>query len=275
MSESEGYLLNAVQTPTPLQTVYYSIERGNTTKDAVQEDTSLPENLLEQGFSGLQQIGLIGREEPNYYTVDFRWVSGDDDVDFRLAALHQLASIATPDDWGKQSVVLLNYQYLLDENIQTFEANSESVYTRMNQFARERGYEPRSKQGPIDMNEPKMVNWTRLAEFLGLIYKVSGRTYTTYPDEELIYQSIRWASDDLSRERITIQSYENWLNENLLLVDMGPDGIPAPLSRVLFNLVVDGRIRILESGDAGAVDLQQVPPHRGIDSEANSIEILS
>jgi hypothetical protein len=218
---------------------------------------------------------LIGREEPNYYTVDLPRVTDDDNLNFRLAVLHQLATDATPTNWGKQSVVLLNYQYLLEENIQTFEANAESVYSRMNQFARGRGYEPRSKQGPIDMNEPKMINWTRLAEFLGLVYKANGRTHTTYPDEELIYESINWATDDAGRDRITIQFYEEWLNENLLLVDMGPDGIPAPLSRVLFNLVADDRIRIVESGDAGAVHLQHVPARRGIDSEANSIEILS
>ncbi|QCJ45653.1 hypothetical protein [Haloprofundus sp. MHR1] len=275
MSETEGYILNTVQTPAPLQTVYRSIKRGNTTKESVQEDTDLPENLLSQGFGGLQQIGLIGREEPDYYTIDYPWETGDDDLNFRLAALHQLASSATPDSWGKQSVVLLNYQYLLEENIQTFKSNAESTYSRMNRFARERGYEPRSQQGPIDMNEPKMINWSRLARFLGLIYKASGRVYTTYPDEELIYESIRLASNAAGRERITIQFYEEWLNDNLLLVDMGPDGVPAPLSRVLFNLVADDRIRIVESGDAGAINLQQVPIRRGIDSQANSIEVLS
>lgn len=275
MSESEGYILNAVQTPTPLQTVYRSIKDGNTTKDAVQTDTDLPENLLSQGFSGLQQIGLIGREEPDFYTVDYPWDTGDEDLNFRLAVLHQLATDANPDNWGKQSVVLLNYQYLLEDNVQTFESNAESVYSRMNTFAREKGYEPRSKQGSIDMNEPKMTNWTRIAEFLGLVYKVSGRTHTTYPDENLIYESIKLATEAQGKERITIQSYEQWLNENLLLINMSPDGIPAPFSRVLFRLVADERIRIVESGDAGAINLQHVPTRRGIDSEANSIEVIS
>jgi hypothetical protein len=125
------------------------------------------------------------------------------------------------------------------------------------------------------MNENKMVNWTRLAEFLGLVYKANGRVHTTYPDEDLIHESIKWAAADAGRDRITIQYYEEWLNENLLLVNMGPDGIPGPLSRVLFNLVAADRIRIVESGDAGAVHLQEVPSRRGIDSEANSIELLS
>lgn len=276
MSETEGYILNTVQTPGPLETVYRSICRGNTTKEEIQDDTDLPKNLFSQGLSGLQEIGLIGRQEPNYYTVDFPWQTGDDDLNFRMAVLHELAVDAGPNDWGKQSAVLLNYQYLLQKNVQTFDSNEEGVYSAMNSFGRERGYEPRSQQGLIEMNEPKMVNWTRIGEFLGLIYKANGRRHTTRPDEELVYQSVVLATQENGEQRITLQSYIDWLNENLLLVDLTPDGeLPGPLARVLFDLVTDDRIRIVESGDAGSIGLQGVPTKHGVDSEANSIEVIA
>lgn len=275
MSETEGYILNTVQTPAPIETVYRSIERGNTTKEEIRDDTDLPENLFSQGLSGLQEIGLIGRQEPDYYTVDLPWDTGNDALNFRMGVLHELTADANPDDWGKQSVVLLNYQYLLQENIQTFESNDEGVYSPMNSFGREQGYKPLSEQGPIDMNEPKMVNWTRIAEFLGLVYKANGRRHTTRPDDELVYQSVVFATESEGKERITIKSYVDWLNENLLLVDITSDGeLPGPLARVLFDLVGDNRIRIVEAGDAGSIGLQGVPTKRGIDSEANSIEVV-
>jgi len=273
---SEGYILNTVQTPGALRVVYESIQKGHTTKESIEEDTALSENLLGQGLSGLQEIGLIGREEPDYYTVNYPWKTGDDDLDFRMAVLHELADDADPNDWGKQSVVLINYQYLLQENIQTFESDSEPIYRGMDELARERGYEPRSQQGVITMNQPKLVNWTRIADFLGLVYKAQGKRHIAYPDEKLIYQSIVFAARETDSSPMNIRDYIEWLNQNLLLVDMTDDsGVPEPLSRVLFNLVADGRIRIVEVGDAAAVELHGVPTRTGIDSEANSIEVVS
>ncbi|XGI83043.1 hypothetical protein ACEU6E_07105 [Halorutilales archaeon Cl-col2-1] len=273
---SEGYILNTVQTPGPLRVVYKSIRRGNTTKEKILDDTDLSESLLKQGISGLQEIGLIGREEPDYYTVNYPWDTGNDDLNFRMAVLHELANDADRGNWGKQSVVLLNYQYLLQKNVQTFESDSERIYREMNSFARDKGYEPRSQQGVIDMNQPKLVNWTRIADFLGLVYKAQGKRHIVYPDEEMIYQSIILASRNTNTSPMEIRDYIRWLNQNLLLVEMTDDGeIPEPLSRVLFNLVADERIRIVEVGDAAAVGLQGVPSQPGIDTEANSIEVIS
>jgi len=45
MSDSEGYILNAVQTPGPLIPVYRSIDRGNTTKEKIRQDTGIDSNV--------------------------------------------------------------------------------------------------------------------------------------------------------------------------------------------------------------------------------------
>lgn len=276
MSETEAYILNAVQTPAPLRTVYDAIDRGNTTKDELKADTALSEDLLNQGLTGLQIVGLIGRQEPDYYTVDLPWETGDDDLDFRMGVLHNVASDATPGDWGKQSSLLINYQYLLDEDVQMFENNDSVVYSQMDDLAAELGYRPQSKQGLIEMNDVKFVHWSRLAEYLGLVYKGKGRTHTTYPDEDLIYQSVALATKSNGGGPVGLEEYVEWLDENLLLLSLTSDrNVPGPLSRVLYNLVADGRIRIVESGDAGAVGLKDVPTREGIDRDANAIEVVA
>ncbi|GAB6878230.1 hypothetical protein JCM17823_05040 [Halorubrum gandharaense] len=275
MSETAPYILNAVQTPAPLRTVYRSIQRGNTTKEELEDDTSLDSDLLNQGISGLRAVGLVGRQEPDYYTVDLPWQTGEDELDFRLGVLHNLAAEAAESDWGRQSVVLLNYQYLLQEEIQAFESNDGALYETINRWHRDRGYVPRSQQGEIDLNEHKFVNWSRLVVYLGLVHKANGRTHTVYPDPDVINESIKLAVDEVgSGNRVTITDYVDWLWENLLLVELTSDGnVPSPLSRVLFNLVRKEKIRIVESGDAAVVDLNGVPRRKGIDKDANSIEV--
>lgn len=278
MSETSAYILNAVQTPAAMEAVYRSIDRGHSTDEAIADDTALGDELRQQGLTGLQVVGLIGRQEPDYYTVDLPWRTGDDSLDFRMAVLHELAVDADESDWGKQSVVLLNYQYLLQKERQSFKSDDATLYNKMNSWQRQdRGYAPRSQQGEIDLNQPKFVNWTRLAEHIGLIYKASGRQHTTYPDPELIYQSLRMAVNDVGNDgRVTIDDYVEWLRENLLLVTLtGDRNVPEPLARILFNLVRDGRIRIVERGDVGAVGLNGVPRREGIDKEANSIEVVA
>lgn len=275
MSETEPYILNAVQTPAPLRTVYRSIERGNTTKEAIVADTMLDDNLLKQGLTGLRAIGLIGRQEPDYYTVDLPWHTGDDSLDFRLGVLHELAVDANPSNWGKQSVALLNYQYLLQNEQQSFESDDSTLFRKINQWHREQGYAPRSQQGEIDLNENKFINWSRLVTFLGLVHKANGRTHTVYPDPDIIEESIRLAVDNRGDDnRVRITDYVEWLQENLLLVSLTSDGnVPASISRVLFNLVSENRIRVVESGDVAAVNLNGVPRQSGMDRDANSIEV--
>jgi len=92
----------------------------------------------------------------------------------------------------------------------------------------------------------------------------------------MIQESIQLAVDEVGTNgRVTITEYIDWLWENLFLIELTADGnVPASLSRVLFNLVREKEIRIVESGDAAAVDLNGVPRRKGIDRDANSIEVI-
>lgn len=278
MSSSEGYVLNAIQNPRPLYPVYRSIRAGKTTKDEVRADTALSENVINEAFTGLQLLRMIGREEHEYYAVDVEWATGDNHRNFKLSLLHNLASECTPADWGKQAAVLLNYQYLLQKDVQYFRNDDEALYSEIDTWHRtEHGYDPQSQQGSINLNQPKFVNWSRLATYLGLLHKARGREHAVYPAPRIILESIKRACADRGAEgAVEIPTYLDWLCENLIRVERTPDGnIPAAFSRILYALVRDGHIRLRERGDTGAVGLDRTPPRKGIDAEANTIEIAS
>jgi len=279
MSSSEGYLLNAIQTPGPLLPVYRSISHGSETKSHIESDTRI-ESGLDEILVGLGLLRMVGKEDDAYYARDYEWDVGEERWNFRLSALHNLAKECQPGDWGKQAAVLLNYKYLLDKDIQIFENNEEPIYSDIDDWYSEINYRPQSQQGLMVYNDNKFANWTRLVHFLGLVYKVQGREHTVYPDPILIRHSIELAADDEAinidgTPGILIEQYLRWLRENLLYVETTPDGaIPEGIARVLFELVRDDEIRIVEYGDAGAVGLDGIPPYDGIDSEANAIKLI-
>lgn len=280
MSSSEGYILNAVQTPGPLLPVYRSVKRGQETREEIAADTSI-ESGLGEILRGLRLLRMIGREDEAYYARDYRWDVGSDELNFKLTALHGLAQECVEGDWGKQAAVLLNYKYLLDNDVQYFENNQTGLYQDLDEWFREIGYEPQSQNGRIEYNDNKFANWTRLVHFLGLVHKARGREHTVYPDPDIVYDSLRLAieEDGLTIDGapgIEIEGYLRWLRENLLYVESTADGnVPEGLSRVLFELVRDGAIEVIEYGDAGAVGLGGVPPYEGIDSEANTITVVN
>lgn len=279
MSSSEGYILNAVQTPGPLYPVYRSIKRENQSKEEIRTDTGI-ESGLDAALNGLRLLRMIGREDGQYYTSDYTWDTGSDKRDFKLTALHNLVQECSEGSWGKQAVALLNYHYLLDNNVQYFENNEEQLYDNIDKWFSEINYSPQSQDGRITHNDEKFANWTRLVHFLGLVHKVRGREHTVYPDPELIRTSLELAVDDRGMDvdgkpGIEIEEYLRWLRGNLLFVKQTNDGtIPEGLARILFELVREGEIEIVEYGDAGAVGLEGVPPYEGIDSEANSIVMV-
>ena len=277
-SDSEGYILNAIQTPGPIKPVYRSIRSGNKTKSRIKADCGIDSNL-EASLSGLQLFRMIGREDGEYYATPYKWDLESEDLAFRMTALHNLAQECTEGDWGKQAVVLLDYHYLLDNDIQYFVNNDESMYNDIEEWFNTIDYSPQSSQGRIKHNEPKFANWTRIAHFLGLVNKIRGREHTVYPDPEMILTAIELSIDEKGKEvdnkpAIEITDYLQWLRENLLYVKTTSDGnVPKCLSRVLFELIRDGYIEYGEYGDTGAVGLDGVPPYEGIDREANTIAI--
>lgn len=282
MTTSEPYLINKLQTPYGLQVVYDAIDQGAETDDELAAETQLKDTLIEESVAGLRLMGLLRRTEHTYKTVELERRTGNRETDFRVSAIHHLAQEADSSDWGKQAAVLLNYQYLLREDRQAFENNEEALYEDIDFWLETTtDYRPKGDGELYAHNDNKFQNWTRLVHALGLVHKVGGRQYTVYPDPELVLESIRWAAEESSygedaEADVSLVEYLQWLDSNFIRVGYeAGDSVPAVLARVLYGLVKDEVIRLIEYGDASVVSLNRVPTSssQGIDQHANSIKL--
>jgi hypothetical protein len=258
--------------------VYEAVQDGNETRTAIAAETGLDDDAVQQATTGLRYVRLLGQEDGDYYVVDPPWAIDDTSLSFRMAILHNLTQECTPGNWGTQAVVLLNYQYLLQHDVQYFVTDDEVLYDSINDWHRtEKHYTPTSQNGEIDLNKNKFVNWARIVSYLGLVHKARGREHTVYPDPAIVATSISLAVDEIGTDgRVGITDYLGWLRSNLFPVEQTADGdVPAPLARVLYELVRDGRLRLVEFGDAGTVSLARTPRRDGIAPEANTIEVVT
>lgn len=277
----QGYLLNTIQNPRSLKPVYESVNRGNTTDDEIVDDTGLSAAAVDEGTKGLQRLGLLDSKDEEYTVRDYTWSTGDETLDFQLTALEHLASSLTPPDWGKQAVFHLNYAYLIKEDYQRINDNDEAVRKQMDRWERDTlEYYPTYRGDRIDLNPNKMENWGRLATYLGLLHQYETHEFTVYPDPSLIYHSIKRAHDAAGRTVdgnpvIEVTTYLDWLSTNLLYLPDDTGGVPAILSRSLYQLMNEERIRLAEIGDQGAVAFDRMPTHDRREQSANSIVITS
>lgn len=275
----QGYIINTIQNPRSLKPVYGSIDRGNTTDEAIIDDTSLGAGAVDEGVKGLQRLGLLDSKGDEYDVRTYTWSTGSESLDFQLTALEHLAGALTPPDWGKQAVFFLNYTYLIKEDLQRFDDNDETLRRQMDQWERDTlDYYPMYRGDRIDLNENKIENWGRLAAYLGLLHPYDTHYYTVYPDPDIIYHSIKCAQADTGRTvdgdpAIELPTYLDWLRTNLLYISDDTAGVPAILGRTLYLLMDQERIRLVELGDRGAVEFDRMPSHDRRERAANSIVI--
>jgi hypothetical protein len=283
MTTSEPYIINRIQTPYALHLVYQAIADGHETEDEIQTHTQLNDSLIEESIDGLSLLRMIRRSEHSYEPVPLAWSSGNRLRDLRLTAINNLADEADGDEWGKQAIVLLNYQYLLENDWQEFEHNEEPLYEKIDDWIlKTTDYRPKGDGEIYDHNDNKFSYWTRLVHFLGLVNKVSGRQHTVYPKPELFYEAIRWAANSSTygedaEADVSLQEFLSWSESNFLRTGYTRgEAAPAVIARLLQVLAREERIALVEYGDAGYVPLDRVPSaaSRGIDTQANSIKIL-
>lgn len=277
----DGYVINTIQNPQSLKPVYDSIDRGNLTDEAIQEDTALGSSAVDEGVKGLQRLGLLDSTDGEYEVEEYTWSTGQETLDFQLTALSNLADSLTPPDWGKQAVFLLNYGYLIKEDSQRFKDDDASLRRQMDQWERDTlDYNPMYRNDRIDLNKNKMENWGRLALYLGLLHKYDSREYIAAPNPAIIHHSIKRASSERGRsvdgeQTIELPSYLDWLRSNLLYLPEDITSVPAVLSRTLYTLLQHEQIRLAELGDQGAVDFDRMPTHDRREAAANTIVLTS
>lgn len=280
MNTSEAYILNTLRSPDGIRHVYESICDEHETKEAIAEDTGIAESNVDTLLRGLVLLGMIERSGHAYSAVELTEASDDRTLDFRITILNNLAEAANGDDWGKQSVVLLNYQYLVSGNIQRFENNQTALFNDIDNWIESNtNYRPKEGGNIYSHNRQKFQNWSRLVNYLGLAQKVSGREHTVYPEPGLLLAAVRLAaaeSEYLSGDAadLSIREFLTWLDTNLIRIGytLG-DPVPAVLSRTLLNLVRADKLRLVEAGDDPAATLQNTPRRDGIEREANAIKL--
>jgi len=280
MSTSQPYILNRVQNPKAMEITYNSIKRGNKTDEDLAEATGFDEEkLLDQSTTGLNLYGLIGKREYEYFTKDLSFDTGNDSLDFKMTMLRNIAREATEDDWGKQSALLLNYEYLLDNGRQYFSGSDSELIKDIDLWHQEMGYEPRNNRGKRSkLNDVKFSNWTSQATYLGLLHTARQNEFTVYPDPELLVAAIRRCTETAGNgEEVELAEFVPWMGENLLRLPLTSEGhFTKPVSRALYALAKQERIAFVKSGDARQVNLSgvQVSKIDTIAKDANVIKPL-
>jgi hypothetical protein len=285
MSSRKAYILNKVQNPKLLKLVYKSIRNGNQEKEELVSDTGLEDDrqeLLDNALKGLQLLRMVEKNEFKFEVNPAeQFLSTGWNIEFTLTLLHRVAQEAKESDWGRQSVVLLNYEYLLKEDIQYFKSSDRELIENLDQWHKNIGYQPLNSRGSrMELNKVKFSHWTNLAEFLGLLHKVRGSEYTLAPDLSLLKTAITQSIDQAgSRDGIQLNTFVEWINDNLIRIPLTAEkNFPKPISRSLYALAKKGQVELVKSGDAPTVELTETQPpiksHPNIAKDANFIRTI-
>ena len=286
MSTSEKYVLNTVQNPKLLEIAYRSIERGNRSEDELAADTGLSTDedsgTLGQATDGLLTFGLVGKTDYEYSAEPLAFDTGDWRRDFMMTLLHNVARDADESDWGKQSVVLLNYEYLLANNVQYFQGTDNELIDKIDRWHQELGFTPRNKQGNRQkLNSEKFNHWRNQAEYLGLIHPTRGTssTYTVAPNPELVCTSVKEACKEVGDgDGIETVDYLTWAATNFLRIPLTTEReFTEPVARTFYRLARQGALEFVKRGDEGEIGFQGVPTTKNdrIAKNANYIRMHS
>lgn len=267
MITSEQYVLNVVQNPKLIEIAYRAIQAGNTTEEDIVAMTALESEddgsgTFDQATDGLLTFGLARKSEYKYSPEPLSFDTGDWGLDFRMTMLHNIAKEAIESDWGKQSAVVLNYEWLLENN-QYFSGTSSELRNKIDRWHQDKGYEPRNKNGErMKLNPEKFNHWRNQAEYLGLIHPTGGKksTYTVAPDPSLVEASVRVACEEAGDgDGIEAKQYVDWLRQNLLRVPLTPEGaFTKPFASTMYRLAKNDRIAFVKRGDQTQIGFEGV-----------------
>lgn len=273
-SETAQLVINPVETPATIRPVYDAIQNDNTTDTEIIGHTGLEQYHVDQGIAALHAAGLVGRHEEPYEIHELSYPEVDEREDFRLTLLEGFMQDYVPDDWGRQAIVHLHYEYLVRSQA-NYISDDGDLWKEVRSWEEERGYVPITDRGePYQFNTKKWKHWTALARYLGLLRKTQKGHYTVYIDPDLIRASLEVYRARVDRDSFAFVDYWEWLKDTFVRVTQQGGQVPAPLSQSLHRLLRDGEIEFIKHGDEGAINLAQVDGHR-IESQANTITVVA
>jgi hypothetical protein len=273
-----AYALNEVQNPALLKVAYRAIQNGAKTESELKAALGVDDDTIELITKGLRVFDLGGKSDFEYTLTPLAFDGGKFDLRFRLHILNSVASECSPQQWGLQSAILLNLEYLLKERINRFVQTDEGLIKKMDNWHVDIGYEPQSQQGRMKLNSTKFSLWTNQATYLGLIrgYKSGRRSaFIVRFDPVLIERTITLAAEEVGEnDGIGFSEYLEWLQDNCLRIPTTSEGtLPAPFARTLYELVSEGNLKITKRGDPSGVELPGIPSHDSISKTKNYLRI--
>lgn len=276
---SGAYALNEVQNPALLEVAYRAIENGSKTESDLKDTLGVGDDAIELITKGLRVFDLGGKSGFEYTLTPLTFDAGAFNLRFRLHILNSVAAECSPRQWGLQSVVLLNLEYLLEEGINRFVQTDEGLIRKMDDWHVEMGYEPQSQQGRMNLNKTKFSLWTNQASYLGLLhaYKSGQRSaFIVRFDPTLIKRTISLAAEEVGEgDGIGFAEYLEWLEDNCLRIPKtSENALPVPFARTLYELASGGSLKITKGGgDATGVELPETPSHNGISKTKNYLRV--
>ncbi len=273
-SETAQLVINPVETPATIRPVYDAIQNDNTTDSEIIEHTGLEQYHVDQGVAALHAAGILKSHEEPFETQELSYPEVDEWSNFRLTLLEGFMRDYVSDDWGRQAIVHLHYDYLIRHQTNYISDDSD-LWKDIRSWEEERGYIPiTDNDEPYQFNKKKWKHWTVLASYLGLLRKTQKGYYTVYIDPDLIRASLEVYRAKVDRDSFAFAEYWKWLQDTFVRVTQQDGQVPAPLSQALHRLLRDGEIEFIKDGDAGAIKLGQVDGHR-IESQANTIKVVT
>lgn len=164
-----AYALNEVQNPALLEVAYRAIQDGAKTESELKDALGVDDDTTELITKGFRVFNLGGKSDFEYTLTPLAFDAGKFNLRFRLHILNSVASKCSPQQWGLQSAVLINVEYLMRKGINRFVQTDEGLIRKIDNWHVEMGYEPQSQQGRMKLNSAKFSLWTNQAEYLGLI----------------------------------------------------------------------------------------------------------
>lgn len=293
MSSNEGYLVNAVSQAMPMWVVWRAIEAGATTREALKDKTGLTSNQVGTALRGLRYLRLVEHLD-EYQPVELEYDAPTRRLAFSMTALHNIAqecsvppvqntSAEDEEQWGKQAVVPLTFEYFVVKNRQYFDRkDNQELANLIDDWHLDMEFRPMDDDGERnELNGNKFDNWARIAEFLGLVRPAQGTYYTVYLDPNLLLAILQAAADSLSTDQtdrdyqvIDIRECFQWISERFFRVSLTRDNeIPAVIAQSLVELSTRQQIQLIEYSDADSVNLQGISRPASMDTATNSIEV--
>jgi hypothetical protein len=271
--DSEPFILNVVRNPLVLYPIFRTIANQKiTSTDELAKTLLLSTELVEEGMSMLQILGLVHKQEYQYKVTEEISIT-DNDSDFQACCLHRIArKCITTNGYGKQAAIMLIHTYLVSRNIGVFDPQETALPQKLDDWFAEQSYSPKGADGEkIRMNSQKLLNWAKLTSYLGILTPLS-KKYLVFLRKKMFERMVDEFFKETKRNTASLQDFVNWSSRNFVLIHVEGSSIPVLYSRLLCQLHLESKIELHVRGDWPLLKLQEIPPGRGLQERYNAIK---